>query len=109
MPRQDTVCRRCGVIAQHIVAPGCGPHALQLRCEACNAHIKWLSTRSPEERARRAHEHRRVAMANKPPTERQLAYLQTLGHNGSELASMLEAFELIAQIAATKGGRDEHE
>lgn len=28
---------------QVVIAPGSGPHAYQLRCTECDAHIQWLS------------------------------------------------------------------
>lgn len=37
-------CPRCGAGSRQLeISPGHGPHAGQVRCSACNRHLKWLS------------------------------------------------------------------
>jgi hypothetical protein len=80
------------------VEPSREPHALQWRCEACHAPIKWLSVRIPAKRVLWADEHRKALMVEQAPTDRQLNYLHTLGHIGSQSATRLEASELIDNL-----------
>lgn len=95
---EGTACRRCGVIAQHRVAPGRGPHHAGLRCEACDAHIRWVSENPPEERARRAAQCRDRAMGGKPPTPRQLEFLKMRGYAGPMPKNRLETSRAIDEM-----------
>jgi len=57
--------------------------------------LKWLSQYSPAERHTRRQQARLQAMAQRPPSARQLAYLQALGDGGPVPATMAEASERI--------------
>jgi hypothetical protein len=87
----ETVCPRCGVIDTPAIAPGNGPHAFRAQCRHCGTFIKWLSQYTPAERQARHAQARLQAMAQPPPSARQLAYLQALGDEGPPPATMLEA------------------
>ena len=88
-------CHRCGVIARHLIQPGKGPHGNRLTCQSCGNFIKWLPSRSPEERAVLSERYHREAMAAKPPTSMQIAFLQKLQHTGPQPSNRLEAHNLI--------------
>lgn len=90
-------CRRCGDAGPHAVAAGKGPHAAQLVCRGCGAHIMWLSRRSADERAAVRGQHRDAHLSSLPPTPRQIAYLSALGHAGASPANRLEASRASAQ------------
>ena len=88
-------CPRCGAIDTPTMGPGNGPHAFRALCRHCGAFLKWLSARSPADRQARRQQAKREAMATRPPSARQLAYLQALGDDGPVPGSMLEASERI--------------
>src|SRR5262245_29899873 len=82
------VCRRCGAIDTPRLAPGSGPHAVRANCANCGRFLQWVSRHTPEARAVRRHASRLVAMAQRPPSELQCAYLQALGDNGPPPVTM---------------------
>ena len=84
-------CPRCGAIDTPTLGPGQGPHAFRALCRHCGAFLKWLSTRSPADRQARREQARQAAMAQRPPSQAQLAYLQALRDDGPVPASMAEA------------------
>jgi hypothetical protein len=86
-----SACPRCGVIDKPAIAPGNGPHAFHAQCRHCGTFIKWFSQYTPAERQARHAQARLQAMAQRPPSARQLAYLQALGDDGPVPATMLEA------------------
>lgn len=88
-------CRRCWVIDSPTVGPGSGPHTASARCRHCGRFVQWLSTRSPADRQARRQQARQQAMAHRPPSQPQLAYLQALRDDGPVPGSMLEASERI--------------
>lgn len=81
-PSPETACPRCGVIDAPQLGPGTGPHVARLR---------WASRFPSSERTARREAARLQAMAQRPPTARQLAYLLALGDDGPPPATMLEA------------------
>lgn len=89
---------RCWVIDSPTVGPGSGPHTTSARCRHCGRFLQWISTRSPAARQAR----RQQAMAARPPSQAQLAYLQALGDDGPVPATMAEASERID--ALVRGG-----
>jgi hypothetical protein len=91
----DVCCRHCGSLGPHTKGPGAGPHHAQLMCGGCGLHIKWLSTRTPEERAARQRHYQRAWMAQQPPTSPQLAELARLGYQGARPETRLAASDLI--------------
>ena len=103
--REDTACRTCGVIWQHVIEPGAGPHPLRLVCQGCERFIKWISAKSPEEREQAAAMHREAAMAGKPVTPRQLELLEAWRYRGPMPKDRLEASQKIDQLLASKGVR----
>lgn len=78
---------RCWVIDTPALGPGSGPHTASARCAHCGRFLQWLSTRFPADRQAR----RQQAMAQKPPSSMQLAFLRSLGDAGPPLANMAEA------------------
>src|SRR5262245_44316418 len=91
----EVPCTKCGSIDLPAIAPGNGPHAFRAQCRHCGYFLQWLSTHSPAERQARRQHARREVMATRPPSERQLKYLQTLGDGGTMPGSMLAASERI--------------
>jgi hypothetical protein len=94
----ETVCPRCGVIDTPAIAPGNGPHAFRAQCRHCGTFIKWLSQYTPAERQARHAQARLQAMAQRPPSQAQLTYLQALGDDGPVPANMAEASALIDRL-----------
>jgi hypothetical protein len=92
---EKTPCRHCGSLGPHSFGPGKGPHKASLTCAGCERLIKWLSCRSPEERAARKRQCQRDWMQTKPPTPAQLTYLARLGHHGPVPADRLAASDAI--------------
>jgi hypothetical protein len=88
-------CPRCGAIDQPGIGPRRGQYSASARCQHCQAFIKWLSQYSPAERAARRQQARLAAMAQRPPSQLQLAYLHTLGSSGPPPAHMPAASEWI--------------
>jgi hypothetical protein len=84
---------RCGAIDRPALGPGAGPHTASARCRHCGHFLRWLSTRSPAERQARRQQARLLAMAQRPPSQPQLLYLQALEDDGPVPGSMLEAAE----------------
>lgn len=102
-PTTSTVsaaCPRCGVIDRPQVGPGNGPHAFRASCQHCGCFISWLSTVPRAARQARRQQARLQAMAQKPASPLQRAYLQALRDSGPPPASMREASE---RIDALKG------
>jgi hypothetical protein len=95
---ESAACRRCGVIAQHTIVSGHGPHPYKLICEACGAHVKWASPRSPQERQRLAAQYRDAYLSSQPPTDKQVKYLEHLGHVGQLPQNRLDASRLIDNL-----------
>jgi hypothetical protein len=90
-PAAPIACHRCGAIDTPTLGPGSGPHCASARCRHCGHFIRWLSTRSPAERQARRQQARLQAMAQRPPSPLQLAYLAALGDSGPPPATMVEA------------------
>jgi hypothetical protein len=86
-----STCPRCGVIDTDAIAPGNGPHAFRTQCRHCNQFFCWLSRYTPTERDTRRQQARQQAMAQRPPSARQLAYLQIMGDDCPVPATMAEA------------------
>jgi len=87
----ETPCPRCGVIDTPTLGPGNGPHAFRAQCRHCGAHLRWVSQYPPAERQARREQARQQAMAHRPPSQKQLAYLRRLGDSGPEPSTMAEA------------------
>lgn len=100
-------CSKCGVIDVPQIGPGNGPHAFRETCRHCNSFIRWRSRFSVAERQARRQVSREAAMARKPPSEFQLAYLVALGYGGPPPATMLDASHRIDSLVrkTAKGGR----
>jgi hypothetical protein len=77
------------------IAPGKGPHAYTAQCVHCGSFIKWLSAQSPAEREGKRQQARLQAMAQKPPSPMQLAYLRSLGDSNPPPATMADASSTI--------------
>ena len=77
-PLHPGPCPRCGVIDTPAVGPGFGPHTARARWAPGGCFLPWTSTRPP-------------AMAQKPPSQLQLASVQALGDDGPVPGSMAEA------------------
>jgi hypothetical protein len=94
---QSTPCHKCGVIDLPTLEPGSGPHTASARCRYCGTFtfIKWLGQYTPAERQARHQQARLQAMAQRPPSARQLNYLQVLGDSGPAPANMAEASQRI--------------
>jgi hypothetical protein len=88
-------CPRCGVIDRPALGPGAGMHYARLRCQHCQCFLRWVSQYADAERLARRQQGQRHAMATKPPTAPQLAYLRGLGDTGPPPANRQEASERI--------------
>jgi len=99
----EIACPRCGCIETPVVGPGSGPHASAALCRHCGAWPRWLSRYTPAERLARRQQPRQEAMAIRPPSARQLAYLQALGDDGPVPASMAEASTRIDTLLRVEG------
>jgi hypothetical protein len=95
-------CPRCGTIDTPAVGPGSGPHHASARCRHCGGFVQWLSQYPPAERRARRRRYRLEVMAEKPPSQAQLTFLQALGDDGPPPANMAEASE---RIDTLKRGR----
>ncbi len=91
----DLACPQCGVLDTPTVGPGSGPHAAAALCRHCGRWLSWLSRYTPEERQARRQQAQLQAMAQKPPSQLQLAYLQALSDAGPPPANMAQASERI--------------
>ena len=89
-PSPET-CFRCGVIDLPQLGPGAGPHIARWLCRHCGAFLRWASRFPASERTARREAARLQALAQRPPSARQLAYLQALGDNGPVPTTMAEA------------------
>jgi hypothetical protein len=98
-------CRSCGAIDQARIVQGSGPHHAAAVCQHCGMHLQWLSAYTPAERAAKRQQARLEAMARKPPSQLQIAYLQALGHIGPTPANMLDASQSIDRLTG-KGAHD---
>lgn len=87
----DTPCPRCGAIDSPHIGPGNGPHAFRAECRHCGAFFHWVSKYTPAERQARRQQGRHQAMTHRPPSQKQLMYLQRLGDIGPEPSTMAEA------------------
>lgn len=104
-PSAPLPCPRCGAIDNPALGPGSGPHTASARCRDCGHFLQWLSTRSPEDRQARRQQARLAAMAHRPPSPRQLAYLAALGDPEPPPATMVEASTRIDARVCGEGGR----
>jgi hypothetical protein len=95
---RSCTCPRCGTIDTPSVGPGKGPHVASALCRHCGAFVQWLSQYPPAERQARRQQARDEAMARKPPSDMQLAYLAALGHSGPPPVHMLAASRLIDSL-----------
>jgi hypothetical protein len=95
-------CPRCGCLDVPSLGPGSGQHYARLRCRHCDCWLQWLSRHPAEERCARREQARLQAMAQKPPSEGQLGYLEGLGYSGPRPASMAEASERIDALRKGK-------
>jgi len=91
-------CPRCGALDRPAVGPGSGPHYASARCRHCGQFIRWLSQYPPADRQARRQQARLAAMAHRPPSPLQLAYLSALGDVGPVPGSMAEASTRIAAL-----------
>ena len=82
-------CHQCGAIDTPLIAPSKNPHYTLARCWHYGHFIRWLSQYRPGE----LDTQRQQAMAQKPPSLLQRAYLAALGDTGPPLASMPEVSE----------------
>lgn len=99
----EVACRSCGVIGPPVVTPGTGPHYARLNCGSCGTFLRWLSRYSPAERIAHRQQALRQAMAQRPPSVPQLAYLKALGDTGPVPATMAEASARIEALRRDKG------
>jgi hypothetical protein len=65
--------------------------------------MQWISTSTPEERARRQTQARLEAMQTLAPTVLQLDYLRALGDTQPQPANRAEASRRIEQLTKNKG------
>jgi hypothetical protein len=92
LPVTPLACPRCGAIDSPTIGPGSGQHYASARCAHCGRFIQWLSAHSPAEREAKRQQARLQAMAQKPLSQLQLAYLLALGDAPeAPPATMLEA------------------
>jgi hypothetical protein len=84
-------CPRCGVIDAPTIGPGNGPHAFRATCRHCGQFLQWLSKFPQSEREARRQFARQQALAARPPTVAQFAYLTALGDQAAPPGNMLEA------------------
>ena len=98
----DIPCQRCGSLGPHAEQPGVEPHRAKLVCIDCGTFMRWLPTHLPAARAARAAFYRQAYRAQLPPTEKQLAYLQHLGHTGPQPVNRLIASEAIDALVARR-------
>jgi len=94
----ELTCPRCGVIDRPVVGPGNGPHPFRASCRHCGHFIRWLSHYTSAERQARQAQARLQAQAQRPPSTRQLNYLQVLGDSGPPPANMAEASQRIDEL-----------
>jgi hypothetical protein len=99
----ELLCRRCGILAIPRVSPGQGQHAARADCAHCGAYIKWLPKWSHDERVARREQFRREAMAQRPPSTAQVAYLLALEDRQPTPGTMQEASERIDHQKAPRG------
>jgi len=90
-------CPRCGVIDQPALGPGSGPHHASARCRHCGAFWRWVSQYASAVRQARREQAREVALAQRPPSQAQLAYLRALGCS-APMSSMLFASDMISGL-----------
>jgi hypothetical protein len=95
----ESACPQCGVIDPPVVGPGSGPHTASLRCGHCQHFRCWLSTKTPAERQQA----RQQAMAARPPTAAQLAYLVSLGDQDASPESAWDASQRIDALQRGEG------
>jgi hypothetical protein len=97
------VCPRCAVVDIPFVTSGrSGPHAAAARCRHCGRFLKWLATRTPDERQARRQQGRQQAMTARPPSAAQLAFLADLGDVGPMPSTMAEASARIHALVRGK-------
>jgi hypothetical protein len=89
-PSPET-CPKCGVVDTPQLGPGAGPHVARWLCRHCGTFLRWASRFPSSEHTARREAARLQAMAQRPPSPRQLAYLRALGDDGAPPANMREA------------------
>lgn len=77
-------------------------HNTETVCQDCGTFIKWLSTRSPEERAERQQAGISQWMSTQPPTARQLRALRRMGYRGKP-SNRLDARDKIDALRKARG------
>lgn len=97
------VCPHCHCPGPHPVGPGTGPHTAKLVCRQCGRFLRWLSTKTPAERAAKAESFRRQTMAQQPATRLQRDYLAKLGYQGPPPQNKLEASDAIKAMLRQRG------
>lgn len=103
VPATTRPCPRCGVLDTPDLGPGEGPHYARLVCRHCTGFWQWLSQYNDTERLARKQQWQRDAMAQKPPTEPQLAYLRALGDPGPLPANRQEASDRLDACLRKRG------
>ena len=93
----DSPCMVCGVIDQHRVGPGSGPHHASLLCSSCGSFNRWLPKPSTVAMAEKP-----AAWRSDPATDKQLVALDKMRLPHAPDISKGDASEL---IAAALGGR----
>ena len=102
-PAGMLVCRRCGVEDRPVLGPGSGQHTASALCRHCGCHLKWLSTKSEEQREAQHQKARQYA----PASPAQLAFLKALGFTGTPPRSIEEASLRIEETKAARFVRKE--
>ncbi|SRR6266849_7535850 len=95
-------CRRCGSLGPHTEQPGTGPHRAKLVCCACSGFIRWLPSHPAAVRAARTQHYQHAWMATLAPTEKQLAFLRSLGDTGATPTNRAEASTRIDGLLHTQ-------
>lgn len=103
-PSLEAPCRRCGSVGPHPVSAGTGPHWMKATCVDCGGFVQWISRYSLAARLKRQTQARQTAMARRPPSALQLAYLTKLGYTGPPPASMADASAAIERLRQPAGG-----
>jgi hypothetical protein len=99
-------CPRCGAVDHPVVTPYTGKvHAFVAHCGRCGAHLKFVSRYAPAARMARREQWRRQAMAARPPSAAQLAYLVALGDQQPTPETMQDASDRIEQRLALVRGQ----
>jgi hypothetical protein len=94
---------RCSVMNASAQGLGAGSHIASASCRHCSRFLKWLATRTPDERQARRQQGRQQAMTARPPSAAQLAYVADLGEVGPVPSTMAEAPASIHALVRGKG------